>query len=158
MPNNNTVITKVPSGSHNGGSHHNSGGNNNGKALVDKSALELMQGTREQLTAAYQAAIRQQPHSEAGSAILSTFMQYIAENSIGPSINQYSPDQMAAYAAAKLAQVRSGLLPEDYPVIGRDEGRGGMMHEDLRGHEVDSSGGEEDDFSENEEPESLKAE
>jgi hypothetical protein len=42
-------------------------------------------------------------------------------------------------------------------MIGRDEGRG-LVHEDRPGHEAESSAGEEDDFSESEEPEGLKAE
>lgn len=88
-----------------------------------------------------------------------------------------SPEQAAAVAtahAAKMAHMSamdklSGRVIEDYPMIGRDEGRGlGVVHEDRHDtlqdrhgglmDEGESSGGEEDDFSENEEPEIVKAE
>ncbi|XP_031371086.1 uncharacterized protein LOC102676086 [Apis dorsata] len=88
-----------------------------------------------------------------------------------------SPEQAAAVAAAHAAKMAhmsamdklGGRGIEDYPMIGRDEGRGpGVVHEDRQDamqdrhvgllEEGESSGGEEDDFSENEEPEIVKAE
>ncbi|XP_011494087.1 PREDICTED: protein abrupt [Ceratosolen solmsi marchali] len=167
-PNNNTVITKVPGGGHNGSSNHNQTGNGNGKATagaIAAKSLDTLHGSREPQTAPFQHALGQQ-HSATGSAIVDTFLQFIAENS-GLGAMNLTHEQAAAYAAAhaKMAHMsamdklagRGGLVVEDYPMIGRDEGRG-LVHEDRHGHEAESSAGEDDDFSENEEPEGLKAE
>lgn len=100
----------------------------------------------------------QQQHAT-GSAIVDTFLQFIAENS------GLTPEQAAAYASAhaKMAQM-SGFDKlgargvDDYPIIGRDpltEDR----HPPLSAMDAESSAGEEDDFSESEDhPEALKAE
>ncbi|KOX69229.1 Protein abrupt [Melipona quadrifasciata] len=113
--------------------------------------------------------------SATGSAILDTYLQFIAENS-GLATMGLSPEQAAAVAAAhaaKMAQMSTmdklgGRGIDDYPMIGRDEGRGpGLVHEDRQElqdrhvallEEGESSGGEDDDFSDNDEPEIVKAE
>ncbi|XP_024935544.1 protein abrupt isoform X3 [Cephus cinctus] len=158
-PNNNTVITKV---------------SKTATAIAAKS-MDTMHGSREPNTAPLHPPGHPGPghhNSATGSAILDTYLQFIAENS-GLTMG-LSPEQAAAVAAAHAAKMAhmsamdklGGRGIEDYPIIGRDEGRGpGVVHEDrqeLQGHtpmeEAESSGGEEDDFSENEEPEVVKAE
>lgn len=159
-PNNNTVITKIGS---------------NGKTAVAAKSMDLMHPHREPNTAPLHPPPGFLPshNSATGSAILDTYLQLIAENS-GLSHMTMTPDQMAALAqthAAKMAQM--GLdklggrgLEDSYPLIGRDESRG-VVHEDrLRDQErsrsgiddAESSAAEDEDYSDNEEPEVLKAE
>ncbi|XP_015117915.1 protein abrupt isoform X1 [Diachasma alloeum] len=168
-PNNNTVITKI---SHN-------------KAVAAKSLESMMHGhSREPNTAPVHTSghlpMHHGHHNSAlgSSALLDTYLQLIAESSPLAALG-LSPEQAAAAAvqAAKMAQMNAhekfgGRGMEDYPMIGRDEGRGiGLVHEDRTEHhdrsignndkheeEGESSNGEEDDFSENEEPEAVPAE
>ncbi|XP_033206353.1 protein abrupt isoform X1 [Bombus vancouverensis nearcticus] len=171
-PNNNTVITKV-SGSNSGINTKNS----TATAIAAKS-LDTMHGSREPNTAPLHPPGHLHPShhntSATGSAIIDTYLQFIAENS-GLTTMGLSAEQAAAVAAAHAAKMAHmsamdklgsrGI--EDYPMIGRDEGRGpGVVHEDRQDtlqdrhvgllDEGESSGGEEDDFSENEEPEIVK--
>ncbi|XP_031787226.1 protein abrupt isoform X1 [Nasonia vitripennis] len=176
-PNNNTVITKLPMG-HNGNHHaQQHQGNNNGKstpAAIAAKSLESLQAaaaaaSREPQTAPFQQQALSQQHTATGSAIMDTFLQFIAENSGMGAMNamNLTHEQAAAYASAhaKMAQMsamdklagRGGLLAEDYPMIGRDEGRA-LLHDDRMHEAGDSSAGEEDDFSETDEPEIVKAE
>ncbi|XP_012248770.1 protein abrupt isoform X2 [Bombus impatiens] len=173
-PNNNTVITKV-SGSNSGINPKSS----TATAIAAKS-LDTMHGSREPNTAPLHPPGHLHPShhntSATGSAIIDTYLQFIAENS-GLTTMGLSAEQAAAVAAAHAAKMAHmsamdklgsrGI--EDYPMIGRDEGRGpGVVHEDRQDtlqdrhvgllEEGESSGGEEDDFSENEEPEIVKAE
>ncbi|XP_076644096.1 protein abrupt isoform X1 [Halictus rubicundus] len=170
-PNNNTVITKV-SGSNSSGSTKNS----TATAIAAKS-MDTMHGSREPNTAPLHPPGHLHPShhntSATGSAILDTYLQFIAENSSLATMG-LSPEHAAAVAAAHAAKMAhmnamdklGGRGIEDYHMIGRDEGRGlGVVHEDRHDalqdrlmDEGESSGGEEDDFSENEEPEIVKAE
>ncbi|XP_076377374.1 protein abrupt isoform X1 [Megalopta genalis] len=173
-PNNNTVITKVS------GNNSSSSTKNSTATAIAAKSMDTMIGSREPNTAPLHPPGHLHPShhntSATGSAILDTYLQFIAENS-GLATMGLSPEQAAAVAAAHAAKMAhmsamdklGGRGIEDYPMIGRDEGRGlGIVHEDR--HDVlqdrhgvlldegDSSGGEEDDFSENEEPEIVKAE
>ncbi|XP_017788968.1 PREDICTED: protein abrupt [Habropoda laboriosa] len=174
-PNNNTVITKVS------GSNSSSGNKNSTATAIAAKSLDTMHGSREPNTAPLHPPGNLHPGhhnaSATGSAILDTYLQFIAENS-GLATMGLSPEQAAAVAAAHAAKMAhmsamdklGGRGLEDYPMIGRDEGRGpGVVHEDRQDmlqdsrhvgllDEGESSGGEEDDFSENEEPEIVKAE
>lgn len=104
------------------------------------------------------------------TALLETYFQMMTQN---PNFSRMGLSQEQALAAAKVAQLSAiekmairGM--DDFPMINRDEGRGpGVLHEDRQDHhdrhgipmeEGDSSAGEEDDFSENESPEGVKAE
>lgn len=164
-PNNNTVITKV-SGSGNS--------KNTTTTAIAAKSFDTLHGNRE----ANMAPLHPPDHfpghhntgSATGSAILDTYLQFIAENS-GLSAMTLTPEQTQAAVAAhtaKLAHMTAmnklgERMLEDYPVIGRDEGRGsGLVHEDrqdmLQGRnsalaEGESSGGEEEEFSDNDEPE-----
>ncbi|XP_047368000.1 protein abrupt isoform X4 [Vespa velutina] len=176
-PNNNTVITKVTASSNNTTTSNNK--SSTATAIAAKS-LDTMHGNREPNTAPLHPPGHLHPGhhnaSATGSAILDTYLQFIAENS-GLTTMGLSPEQAAAVAAAHAAKMAHmsamdklgsrGL--EDYPIIGRDEGRGpGVVHEDRQDlshdrhpaimDEAESSAAEEDDFSENEEPEVVKAE
>ncbi|KAL2713373.1 hypothetical protein V1478_017071 [Vespula squamosa] len=176
-PNNNTVITKVTASSNNTAASNNK--SSTATAIAAKS-LDTMHGNREPNTAPLHPPGHLHPGhhnaSATGSAILDTYLQFIAENS-GLTTMGLSPEQAAAVAAAHAAKMAHmsamdklgsrGL--EDYPIIGRDEGRGpGVVHEDRQDlshdrhptimDEAESSAAEEDDFSENEEPEVVKAE
>lgn len=181
-PNNNTVITKVSGCGGGGGSSSNNSSsstkNSTATAIAVKS-MDTMHGSREPNTAPLHPPGHLHPGhhnaSATGSAILDTYLQFIAENS-GLATMGLSPEQAAAVAAAhaaKMAQMTTmdklgGRGIEDYPMIGRDEGRGpGVVHEDRQElqerhvgllEEGESSGGEDDDFSENDEPEIVKAE
>ncbi|XP_060823894.1 protein abrupt isoform X1 [Bombus pascuorum] len=173
-PNNNTVITKVS------GSNSSSSTKNSTATAIAAKSLDTMHGSREPNTAPLHPPGHLHPShhntSATGSAIIDTYLQFIAENS-GLTTMGISPEQAAAVAAAHAAKMAHmsamdklgsrGI--EDYPMIGRDEGRGpGVVHEDRQDtlqdrhvgllDEGESSGGEEDDFSENEEPEIVKAE
>lgn len=172
-PNNNTVITKI-SGSKNSSS--NSKNTTTTTAIAAKS-LDIMHGSCDANMAPLHPPSQHPSHnaSATGSAILDTYLQFIAENSLGPI--GISPEQAAAMAAAHAAKMvhinaidkLGGRGLEDYPMIGRDEGRGtGVVHEDrqdttmhvdrhsgLAEAEGESSGGEEEEFSENDEPEVI---
>lgn len=172
-PNNNTVITKVMANSSNGG-------NKNTVTAIAAKSLDTMHGSREPNTAPLHPPGHLPPGgnsthhnaSATGSAILDTYLQFIAENS-GLTTMGLSPEQAAAVAAAHAAKMAhmsamdklGGRGIEDYPMIGRDEGRGpGVIHDD-HGQEIqdriddpESSAGEDDDFSDNDEPEIVKAE
>ncbi|XP_046603682.1 protein abrupt-like isoform X1 [Neodiprion virginianus] len=159
-PNNNTVITKV----------------NKASGAIAAKSHDTLHVTREPNTAPLQPPGHHghgHHNSATGSAILDTYLQFIAENS-GLTMG-LSPEQATAVAAAhaaKMAQMSAmdklgGRGIEDYPMIGRDEGRGpGVVHEERSEvhlqhtplDEGESSGAEEDDFSDNEEPEVVKAE
>ncbi|XP_076388469.1 focal adhesion protein tensin isoform X20 [Megachile rotundata] len=173
-PNNNTVITKVS------GSNSSSSNKNSTATAIAAKSLDTMHGSREPNTAPLHPPGHLHPShhntSATGSAILDTYLQFIAENS-GLTTMGLSPEQAAAVAAAHAAKMAhmsamdklGGRGIEDYPMIGRDEGRGpGVVHEDRQDllqdrhgglmDEGESSGGEEDDFSDTEEPEIVKAE
>lgn len=172
-PNNNTVITKIT---------------NNKTGTAAKTIDNMLHGhNREPNTPPMHRSGHLPMHqnipghhnSATGSALLDTYLQFIAENSalsMGLSAEQQAA--IATARAAKIAHINAmdklgarGL--EDYPMISRDEGRG-VVHEDrndqhhdksdnihLRNNEDDeaeSSNGEDDDFSDNDEPEALKAE
>lgn len=165
-PNNNTVITKVSG-------NNNSNSKNTTTAIAAKS-LDTMHGSREANIAPLNPPGHHPGHnaSATGSAILDTYLQFIAENS--SLMTGISPEQtvrVAAAHAAKMAQISMDKLGsrglEDYPIIGRDDGRGsGVVEErqDIVTHdrqsgladvEGESSGGEDEEFSENEDPEVL---
>ncbi|XP_053983341.1 protein abrupt isoform X1 [Hylaeus anthracinus] len=172
-PNNNTVITKVS------GSNSSSSAKNSTATAIAAKSLDTMHGSREPNMAPLHPPGHLHPShhntSATGSAILDTYLQFIAENS-GLATMGLSPEQAAAVAAAHAAKMahmsgmdKLGRGMEDYPMIGRDEGRGlGVVHDERQDlmqdrHGVlmddgESSGGEDDDFSENEEPEIVKAE
>ncbi|XP_043682055.1 protein abrupt-like isoform X1 [Vespula pensylvanica] len=175
-PNNNTVITKVTASSNNTAASNNK--SSTATAIAAKS-LDTMHGNREPNTAPLHPPGHLHPGhhnaSATGSAILDTYLQFIAENS-GLTTMGLSPEQAAAVAAAHAAKMAhmsamdklGGRGLEEYPMIGRDEGRGpGVVHEDRQDlsqdrhptimDEAESSAAEEDDFSENEEPEVVKA-
>ncbi|KAJ8686490.1 hypothetical protein QAD02_022284 [Eretmocerus hayati] len=189
-PNNNTVITKVPMGSSPGGNpnhssnggggglaggnhhHHGVGNNRHLGAIAAKSLADSGGGShREPQTAPFQHALAQQ-HQAANSAIMDTFLRLIAENSGLDAAMNLSHEQAAAYAAAhaKMAQMSAldklaarSAAESAYPVIGRDDGRSLVMHEDRGGMGSGATGGdssapEDDEFSDNDEPELLKAE
>lgn len=162
-PMSNTVITKVSGNS-------NSSSNSKNSTTIVKS-LDSMHGNGELSMAPLPHGSHHAGHNTsaiAGSAILDTYLQFIAENS-GLSAIGLGPEHAAAVAHA--AKMRMSLEKhgsrglEDYPMIGRDEGRGtGVVHEDRQEHdrhsglvdEPDSSGADDDEFSENEEPEITK--
>lgn len=174
-PNNNTVITKI------------SRDHKTAAAIAAKS-MESMMLSREPNTAPLHALSHLSMahaghHNPTGSAIIDTYLQFIADNSVAMGM---SPEQIAAMAAAQAAKMAhmsamdkfGGRMLEDYPMIGRDEGRESTVVKDDKdekkfrtdngtglgtsaslGAEEDdgeSSNGEEDDFSENEEPETMK--
>ncbi|XP_076634216.1 protein abrupt isoform X1 [Colletes latitarsis] len=172
-PNNNTVITKVS------GSNSGSGAKNSTATAIAAKSMDTMHGSREPNMAPLHPPGHLHPShhntSATGSAILDTYLQFIAENS-GLATMGLSPEQAAAVAAthaAKMAHMSgmdklSGRGIEDYPMIGRDEGRGmGVVHDERQDlmqdrhavlmDEGESSAGEDDDFSENEDPEIVKA-
>lgn len=114
------------------------------------------------------------PGSSTGSAILDTYLQFIAENSLGMGMT--SEQAAAAVHAAKLAQlnamgidkasqqhflekmqqqmgVANDLIMKRTEEIRRSDGDDVVNHERERDNdELESSGGEEDEYSE-EEPE-----
>lgn len=169
-PNNNTVITKV-SGS--GNSSRNATATTT-TAIAAKS-LDTMHGNREANMAPLHPPGHFPSHnpSATGSAILDTYLQFIAENS-GIASMALSPEQAAAAVAhaAKMTAHMTAIdkfgerMMEDYPIIGRDEGRGsGVVHEDRQDMEQgrdsalaegESSAGEEEEFSDNDEAEVVK--
>lgn len=170
-PNNNTVITKIT----------------NNKAIAAKTMENIVHGQNREPNIAPMHSSGHLPmhpglsghhNSATGSALLDAYLQMIADSS------RLTPEQsvaLAAVQAAKMSQQMHGIDKfnasgmEDYPIIGRDEGRGpGVVHEERNDHhrmdkidihhrnnediEAESSNGEDDDFSDNEEPESLKVE
>lgn len=158
-PNNNTVITKV------------SGNGKTAATAIAAKSMDSYHMNREPNLASLHPPVHLPEHYNT-SALLETYLQMLAQNSNLTRLG-LSPEQAAAVAAAKVAHLSAmdkmgGRGLEDYPMIGRDEGRGpGVMHEDRQDlndrhamamEEGDSSAGEEDDFSENESPEGVKAE
>lgn len=98
------------------------------------------------------------------SAIIDTFLQMMVEAQAGGmplsqeqamamTLGMHRMSGAAAAVADKLSNRLSAA--DDYPMIGRDDGRN-LVHEDRAAAE--SSAGEDDDFSDNDEPEALKAE
>ena len=164
-PNNNTVITKLPLG-HNGGSpamsHAN--GKSTPTGVAAKSYQDALHGGGGALREPHRAPFNHMVGQPSGSAIVDTFLQYIAENS-GMGAMNLSSEQAAAYAAAhaKIAHMnaldklsgRPSMQLEDYPMIGRDDPR---MREDRANADPESSACEDEPFSDNDEPEALKAE
>ncbi|XP_071634455.1 protein abrupt isoform X1 [Temnothorax longispinosus] len=164
-PISNTVITKVSGNS-------NSSTNSKNSTLAVKS-LDSMHGNGDLNMAPLLPHGSHHPaHNTSAivghSPLLDTYLQLIAESS-GLSTIGLNPEHAAA-AAAKLRmsiEKHGGRSLEDYPMIGRDEGRGtAVVHEDRQEYgrhsglvdEVDSSGAEDDEFSENEEPDVIKSE
>lgn len=172
-PNNNTVITKISGSSSNKPS-------TTVTAIAAKS-LDTMHGSREPNMAPLHPSGHHPSHETSvmgeHSALLETYLQLIAENSALSSIG-ITPEQAAAMAhVAKMHmsitkhENRSLMTTEEYTMIGRDEeGRSaGVIKDDDRQdamHDrqrapidmVDTSGGEEDEFSEGEEPDIVKTE
>lgn len=164
-PISNTVITKVSGNS-------NSSSNSKNSTTIVKS-LESMHGNGELNIAPLPHGSHHSGHNTsaiAGSAILDTYLQLIAENSglsTGLAIGLNS-EHAAAVAQVKMRmsmENHGGRSLEDYPIIGRDEGRGpGVVHEDRQEHdrhsglvdEAESSGADDDEFSENEDTEVIK--
>ncbi|KYN09217.1 PREDICTED: protein abrupt-like isoform X1 [Trachymyrmex cornetzi] len=164
-PLSNTVITKVS------GNSNSSSNSKNSTTIIPKS-LDTMHGNGDLNMAPLPHGSHHSSHNTsaiAGSAILDTYLQFIAENS-GLSAIGLGPEHAAA-VHAHAAKMRMNLEKhgsrslEDYPIIGRDEGRGsGVVHEDRQEFdrhsglvdEAESSGADDDEFSENEEPEVIK--
>ncbi|XP_012541872.1 protein abrupt isoform X1 [Monomorium pharaonis] len=160
----NTVITKVS------GNSNSSTNSKNSSTIVPKS-LDSLHGNGDLIGPLPHGSHHPSHNTSAiaGSAILDTYLQFIAENS-GLSAIGLGPEHAAAVAhAAKMRismEKHGGRNLEDYPIIGRDEGRGsGVIHEDrMPEHdrhsglidEADSSGVDDDEFSENEEAEVIK--
>lgn len=160
-PNNNTVITKVSSSSSNNSSNNR---NTTATAIAAKS-LDTVHGNREPNMAPLHPPVQYPTHnpSATGSAILDTYLQFIAENSclaIGYKSQQTSLSGPHSRLNMSSMDRFTDRNLEDYPVIGRDEGQESVIHEDRQdishdthGGPVDegeSSGGEEEDLSENE--------
>nr|XP_012229542.1 PREDICTED: protein abrupt isoform X1 [Linepithema humile] len=172
-PTNHSVITKSTG-------NINSNGKNSTSSAIAAKSLDTMHGSREPNMAPLHPSVHHAVHNTsaiAGTAILDTYLQLIAESSSLTTMG-LTPEQAAAMAnAAKVVHQMTVMDKrdlarslDDYPVICRDEGReSGIVHEnrhDTRdAHErhseltddVDSSGGEEE-LSENEEPEVGKNE
>lgn len=160
-PISNTVITKVSGNS-------NSSSNSKNSMTIAAKSLDSMHGNGELNMTPLPHGSHHSSHNTsaiAGSAILDTYLQFIAENS-GLSAIGLGPEHAAAVAHAakmRMSMEKHGSRSlEDYPIIGRDEGRGsGVVHEDRQEHdrlvdEVESSGADDDEFSENEEAEIIK--
>lgn len=164
-PLSNTVITKVS------GNSNSSSNSKNSTTIVTKS-LDSMHGNGDLNMAPLPHGSHHSGHNTsaiAGSAILDTYLQLIAENSGLSTGLGLAPEHAAAVAhVAKMRmsmEKHGGRGLEDYPIIGRDEGRGsGIVHEDRQEFdrhsglvdEVESSGVDDDEFSENEESEVIK--
>ncbi|XP_011693507.1 PREDICTED: protein abrupt isoform X1 [Wasmannia auropunctata] len=161
-PLSNTVITKVSGNS-------NSSSNSKNSTMIATKSLDSMHGNGDLNMAPLPHGSHHPSHSAiAGSALLDTYLQLIAENS-GLSAIGLGPDAAAVAHAAKMARINmekhGSRNLEDYPMIGRDEGRGsGVVHEDRQDFdrhsglvdEAESSGVDDDEFSENEESEVIK--
>ncbi|XP_020279392.1 protein abrupt-like isoform X1 [Pseudomyrmex gracilis] len=164
-PNNNTVITKVSS------SGNSNSKNSSTAAAIAAKSLDTMHGNREpNMAPLHPSGHHPGPNASAiagGSALLDTYLQYIAENSL--TTMGFTPEQVAAAKIAQQMSVLDKRSLEDYPMIKRDEGRGsGVVHEDRQETamhdrhsglvdmaEEESSGAEEDEYSDNEEPEVI---
>ncbi|XP_034943399.1 protein abrupt isoform X1 [Chelonus insularis] len=161
-PNNNTVITKVSQ-------------NNKAATAIAAKSMESMLNlhSREPNTAPLHPSghlsLTHLAHlnSGTGSPVLDAYFKMIVES--GGFSMGLNPEQQAVIdAARKVTQIDKlgGRGIEDYPMIGRDEGRDVVQddrndqdrHGNVEEDEGESSNGEEEDFSENEEPEALKAE
>lgn len=177
IPNSNTVITKVSGTSSSGSS--SSKPSTTVTAIAAKS-LNTMHGSREPNMAPLHPSALHPGHDAnmigEHSALLETYLQLIAENSALSSMIPSENTVLAQLAKTQIGIVNKhsnrGLISslEDYPIIGRDEeGRNAEMIKDEARSSVaqesvqstamdigDTSGGEDDDFSENEEPEVVK--
>lgn len=163
-PNNNTVITKVSSSS------NSTSKNSSTAAAIAAKSLDTMHGNREpNMAPLHPSGHHPGPNASTiagSSALLDTYLQYIAENSL--TTIGFTPEQVAAAKIAQQMSVLDKRSLEDYPMIKRDEGRvSGVVHEDRQDTmhdrhsglidmaEEESSGAEEDEYSENEEPEVI---
>ncbi|XP_043283633.1 protein abrupt isoform X2 [Venturia canescens] len=174
-PNNNTVITKISQQYNNS----SAGGKSTANALAAKSMESIMHSSNRDSNsgALHQAAGF--PPDLRSSALIETYLQFIADNSA--MTREQAAVYAAAHAHAKMAHVNaidkfSSRGIDDCAIIGRDEGRGSVVDEDRyekqerhssnnttvnnvkEDDDGEFSAGEDDDFSENEEPEALKAE
>lgn len=161
----NTVITKVS-----GNSNSSTNSKNSTTTAITAKSLDTMHGNREPNMAPLPHGGHHPGNTTsaiAGSAILDTYLQLIAENS-GLTAIGLAPEHAVAVAHAakmRMMEKHGSRSLEDYPMIGRDEGRGsGVVHEDRHEHdrhsglvdEAESSGADDDEFSENEESEPIK--
>ncbi|XP_050458311.1 protein abrupt isoform X2 [Cataglyphis hispanica] len=178
-----SVITRVS-----GGSNSNSNGKNSTTtAAIAAKSLDTMHDSREPNMAPLHSSGQHTGHNTsaiAGSALLNTYLQLIAENSdlssIGliPTEHAIRMSRMAKELGSAKTQMNvieehSGRSLEDpYPIIGREERGSGIIHEDREetmhdrhaglADEGVMSGGEDDEeeeeYSENEEPVVIKSE
>ncbi|XP_072748984.1 protein abrupt isoform X2 [Anoplolepis gracilipes] len=178
-----SVITRV-SGSSNGSSN---GKNISTTAAIAAKSLDSMHDSREPNMAPLHSSGHHSGHNTSaitGSALLNTYLQLIAENSdlspMGISsaehairMSRIAKELSSAKGQMSVIESYSGRSMEDpYPMIGKDEERSGIIHEDRDetmhdrhaglADEGVMSGGEdeeeEEDYSENEEPVALKPE
>jgi len=166
-PNNNTVITKISGSS-------TSKPSTTATAIAAKS-LDTMHSSREPNIASLHPSSHQPSHETSmmseHSALLETYLQLIAENSAlsSMSISQNQAAALAHVAKLHMNVEKHGSLmasPEDYPMIGRDEdGRNTTLKDENRQDtmhdrqvDMETSGGEEEEFSEGEEPDIVKTE
>lgn len=178
-----SVITRVS-----GGSNSNSNGKNSTTtAAIAAKSLDTMHDSREPNMAPLHSSGQHTGHNTsaiAGSALLNTYLQLIAENSdlssIGliPTEHAIRMSRMAKELGSAKTQMsvieeHGGRSLEDpYPIIGREERGSGIIHEDREetmhdrhaglADEGVMSGGEDDEeeeeYSENEEPVVVKSE
>jgi len=167
-PNNNTVITKISGSS-------TSKPSTTATAIAAKT-LDMIHTSREPNIASLHPSSHQTSHEASmiseHSALLETYLQLIAENSAFSSMNINQSQAAALAHVAKLhmnVENKHGSLissPEDYPMIGRDEdGRNTALKDENRQDtmhdrqvDMETSGGEEEEFSEGEEPDIVKTE
>lgn len=177
-----SVITRV-SGSSNGSSN---GKNSTTTAAIAAKSLDTMHDSREPNMAPLHSSGPHPSHNTsaiAGSALLNTYLQLIAENSDLSAIGMSPTDHAIRMTriARELGSVKAQMgveehgarsLEDPYPIIGREEERVSGIHEDrdetmhdrhagLADEGVMSGGEDEDDeedYSESEEPEVIKSE
>ncbi|XP_019888080.1 protein abrupt isoform X2 [Ooceraea biroi] len=169
---NNTVITKVSGSS--------SSKPSTATAIAAKS-LDTMHGSREPNIAPLHPTSHHPSHEGSvmgehmNSALLETYLQLIAENTALSTIGSQHA-AMAHVAKMQINMNKHGnrsLMPssEEYPMIGRDEearNTGVIKNEDrqdtmhdrqiMAGDLAETSGGEDEEYSESEEPDMTKAE
>ncbi|KMQ91845.1 protein abrupt [Lasius niger] len=178
-----SVITRV-SGSSNGSSNSK---NSTTTAAIAAKSLDTMHDSREPNMAPLHSSGHHPGHNSsaiAGSALLNTYLQFIAENSDLTTIGLTPEHAVAMSRMAQLGSAKAQMsviekhggrsLEDPYPIISRDKDRDSeIIHEDrdetmqdrLVGlvDDVVMSGGEdeeeeEEEYSENEEPEIVKSE
>lgn len=178
-----SVITRV-SGSSNGSSNSK---NSTTTAAIAAKSLDTMHDSREPNMAPLHSSGHHPGHNSsaiAGSALLNTYLQFIAENSDLTTIGLTPEHAVAMSRMAQLGSAKAQMsviekhggrsLEDPYPIISRDKERDSeIIHEDrdetmqdrLVGlvDDVVMSGGEEEEeeeeeYSENEEPEIVKSE